>query len=153
MKKFISAILGGAAVISILITLTFVSTDAGARGHSSGGRGHVSGARSHFSGTRGHSFHRGARIGVVVGAPIITSPWWYYPDPYYGYNSYYAPVPEQPTVYIEQQAPVDVAAAPPSAPQAQAQQYWYYCPDSKTYFPYVQNCATPWQRVVPQAPQ
>ena len=148
MKKFISSVLTGLALIGMLGMLTFASTEAGARGHSSG-------ARSHASGTRSHTFHRSARVGVFVGAPIIASPPWYYPDPYYGYGPYYPPVvvQEQATVYIEQQAPLAVAPAPSSAPQAQPQQYWYYCEDSKTYYPYVQDCTTPWQRVVPHAPQ
>jgi len=153
MKKFISTLLAGLAVICSLGALTFVSTDAGARGHSSGSRSHSSGARSHSSGVRSHSFYRGAGVGVFVGAPIIASPWWYNPDPYYGYGPYFPPVvqgQEQPSVYFEQQAPMGVGS---SAPQAQAQQYWYYCQDSSTYYPYVQNCATPWQLVVPHAPQ
>ena len=32
---------------------------------------------------------------------------------------------------------------------AHAEGYWYYCPDTKTYYPYVQSCASRWQEVVP----
>jgi hypothetical protein len=93
------------------------------------------------------------RVGVYLGAPIIAAPWYYpsyaYPAPYY-----YPPmVREEPTVYIEQGAAPSTSPAP--VPQAQApaqQQYWYYCPDSQTYYPHVQNCASPWQRVIPQPP-
>jgi hypothetical protein len=46
-------------------------------------------------------------------------------------------------VYIEQ---ADEQAAP--AQQA----YWYYCPESKAYHPYVKHCPGGWQRVVPQPP-
>jgi len=78
--------------------------------------------------------------------------------PYYGYGygyPYYAPyyaapyyaapvvVQQQPTVYIEQ----------PQAPQAQTEQpagYWYFCNDSRAYYPYVKDCASAWQRVAPQ---
>ena len=28
--------------------------------------------------------------------------------------------------------------------------YWYYCPDSKAYYPYVQQCPTAWLKVIPQ---
>ena len=81
------------------------------------------------------------RFGVVIGAPFY--PWWYYPPyPYY----YYPPVvtvPAAPTTYIEQ-------AGPGSAPQPQG--YWYYCVESKTYYPYVKECAGSWQRVAPQPP-
>jgi hypothetical protein len=105
----------------------------------------------------GHGHFRG-RVGVFIGAPLVVSPWGYGPYPYYGYGPYpyYAPVVrEEPTVYIEQNA--SAAPAPAPAPQAQApqqqQQYWYYCQDSKTYYPHVQSCASPWQRVIPHAPQ
>lgn len=102
--------------------------------------------------------HWRGRVGVYIGAPIVVSPWY---RPYYGpaYPYYYPPyvVREEPTVYIEQspsEAPA-YAPAPAPAPQAQApaqQQYWYFCEDSKTYYPHVQTCASPWQRVIPHAP-
>ena len=41
------------------------------------------------------------------------------------------------------QAPQTTAAAPT----------WFFCPDSQTYYPYAQSCATPWQRVIPHAPR
>jgi hypothetical protein len=53
-----------------------------------------------------------------------------------------------------------VYAAPPVAPMLTADQYlepassyWYYCPDSSTFYPYVQQCASAWQRVAPTPPQ
>jgi hypothetical protein len=27
--------------------------------------------------------------------------------------------------------------------------YWYYCPDSNSYYPYVSVCASQWERVTP----
>ena len=30
--------------------------------------------------------------------------------------------------------------------------YWYYCPDSKSYYPYVKECASKWERVPPTPP-
>jgi hypothetical protein len=97
-----------------------------------------------------------ARVGVYIGAPLVFSPWPYYYRPYY--DPYYYPrtvvIREQPVVYTEQSAPVVPMAPPPPAPQAQAQQqYWYFCQDTQTYYPHVQNCATPWQRVIPHAPR
>jgi len=99
---------------------------------------------------RTHPVYRGTR--VIIGAPIIASPWWYDPFPYpyyYGYGPYYYPpapyVYEQPMVYVEKTPPPEAAPAPT--------QYWYYCQSSKTYYPYVQTCATSWQRVIPNAPQ
>ena len=38
----------------------------------------------------------------------------------------------------------------PGAPPA-AGNYWYYCRDSQTYYPYVQECASPWDRVAPNS--
>lgn len=101
--------------------------------------------------------HFRGRVGVYLGAPLVVSPWWYGPRPYYyGYGPYpypyYGPVVrEEPSVYIEQS---DAAAPAATAPQAQQQQqYWYFCQDTKTYYPHVQTCASPWQRVIPHAPQ
>ena len=89
----------------------------------------------------GGHHHRHARIGVFIGPPLVFAPW-YFPPPYY----YYPPavvVPSSPPVYIEQ------GQAPP-APQPQS--YWYYCAESQTYYPYVDKCAGPWQRVIPHPP-
>ena len=97
--------------------------------------------------------HGGARFGVFVGAPLFP---YYYPRYYYPPYSYYpptvaVPAPAAPPVYIEQNPP---AAAPSAAPDQSSGAYWYYCRDSQTYYPYVQQCASPWQQVVPQpAPQ
>lgn len=154
MKKFVAATIVGLAAMG---SMAIVSADADAR-----------------------PFHRGGgpRVGVylgagIIGASILAAPYVYarpyyrpygysgYPYyPYYGYGpAYYPPVvvQEQPTVYIEQQDPnTGSPSTPPasSAPQAQAQQqFWYFCQDTQTYYPHVQNCATPWQRVTPYAPQ
>lgn len=85
----------------------------------------------------------GVRFGVVVGAPFYP---WYYP-PYYGpyYSPYYYPpaVPAAPTTYVEQGG---AQSAPPRT------SYWYYCAESKTYYPYVKECPGGWQRVAPQPP-
>ncbi len=144
MKRIFSTTLAALATVGALSALALVSTEADAR-----------------------TFHGRARVGVYIGGPVI-APWrpyygygyGYYGYPY-GYPYYTAPVvvQEQPTVYVEQQPDPAVAGqaapapAPSSAPQAQQQQYWYYCQDSKTYYPHVQNCTSPWQRVLPHAPQ
>jgi hypothetical protein len=99
---------------------------------------------------RGH----GGRVhfGVVVGAPFY-SPWYhsypyyYYPSPYY-YPSYAPVVIERsPPVYIEQSTPL-----PAQAPQPAPANYWYYCAASKGYYPYVNECPSGWQKVLPQPP-
>ena len=37
-----------------------------------------------------------------------------------------------------------------TAKQSEEASYWYYCKDLKTYYPYVKNCPSGWQQVVPQ---
>ncbi|OGA43930.1 MAG: hypothetical protein A3G24_24095 [Betaproteobacteria bacterium RIFCSPLOWO2_12_FULL_62_13] len=87
-----------------------------------------------------HHRHRRAHLGIFIGAPLAFGPWWYAPPSYPAT----VVVPASPPVYIEQ------GQAAPAAQDAQA--YWYYCPDSKSYYPYVDRCAGPWQRVAPQPP-
>jgi hypothetical protein len=83
--------------------------------------------------------HGGVRFGVVIGAPFYP---WYYP-PYYSYPPYYyyPSAPATPQTYVEQ-------GDPQAAPGQQS--YWYYCAESKTYYPYVKECPGGWQRVTPQ---
>jgi hypothetical protein len=102
----------------------------------------------------GYRHHSRAHVGIWFGAPVYPyyRPWPYY-SPYYYPPTVVVPAPASPPVYIEQgaSAPVPAAPAPAPAPSAQSSTaYWYYCPDSKTYYPYVQSCASPWQQVVPQ---
>ena len=76
------------------------------------------------------------------------APYYYPPYPYYypPYQYYYPPAPAPapaPAPYVEQ-------SAPPPPPQ---QDWWYYCASSKTYYPYVRECAGGWQRVSPEPPR
>ncbi|MEA3152875.1 MAG: hypothetical protein QOK44_464 [Betaproteobacteria bacterium] len=108
---------------------------------------------------RGGFHHRGGvGVGVFIGAPLYPYyyPRYYYPPAYYppayypGPYAYYPPAvaaPAAPPVYIEQAPPT---AGSPSAPSQAAGSYWYYCRDSQAYYPYVQQCASPWQQVAPQ---
>lgn len=106
----------------------------------------------------GHGRHYGggARFGIFLGAPLLwggyygPSPY-YYPSPYY--PQYYPPVvtvPVAPPTYVEQG---EVGAAPPSAaPAAPEPGFWYYCADSRAYYPYAKECPGGWQPVSPQPP-
>lgn len=102
------------------------------------------GYRNYYGGPR-------TSVSVVVGAPVYWG-WGYYPRPYYYapsyyYPPYYAPVvvsPPAPTTYIERG---DTAAS-----AAPTRDYWYYCPETQAYYPYVKHCAKGWQRVNPQPP-
>lgn len=102
-------------------------------GHFAGG-GHFAG-HGHFSPVHGRGH---ARFGVFIGGPFWGGPFWpgYYPGPYY-YPPAVVTVPVAPPTYIEQG---DGGAAPGEA-------YWYYCAESKTYYPYVKKCPGGWQRV------
>lgn len=90
----------------------------------------------------GHG-HSHSRVVIGVGVPIGW-PYWhysYYPPPYY-----YAPrvaVPGETVIYVEKSGAESVPGDDPT-------HYWYFCRDSNTYFPYVKECASPWQPVVPQ---
>lgn len=100
-------------------------------------------AFAHHHGGHHHGGH--VRFGVFVGAPF-----YWYPPPYYYYPSpyYYPPavtVPYSPPVYIEQ------GGAQPAPAQSQVN-WWYYCADAKTYYPYIKQCPGGWQRVAPQPP-
>jgi hypothetical protein len=106
----------------------------------------------------GHGHGRvGAFIGgAVIGGAIIGSSYysrWYYPPYYYNYPPYYYPpvvaVPYTPPVYVENNA--QPSAPAPAAAQPQ-QSWWYYCAQSRAYYPYVSQCAEAWQRVPAQPP-
>ena len=50
-----------------------------------------------------------------------------------------------PVVYQE-----PVVVAPPMYATPPSDGWWYYCAPANAYFPYVQSCPAPWQRVPPR---
>ena len=123
----------------------------------------------------GHRGHSNARVGVYIGAPVVIGGWWGAPRPYYYpayypayYPSYfYSPAPvvvrevvREPLVYYDERGnpmpparPQNQAQAPAQPPQTSAAApTWFFCPDSQTYYPYAQTCASSWQRVAPHPP-
>jgi len=107
--------------------------DAWAGGKGGGGRSSAGASRSsgsHPSGTH-HHHHAHGGTAVFISSPFFYPAPWYYPPPAYSY-------PAPPPVYIEQSTPQDA--------------YWFYCPASGAYYPYVNECAGGWQMVVPQVP-
>jgi hypothetical protein len=105
----------------------------------------------------------GIRGSVYISAPFFgVSPWNYYPSAYD--SPYYsAPIGVQQSIgYVEQialsyndppmpnesfpVAPSTISMSPPIASEPS----WFYCMDTKTYYPYVQTCQSPWQRVTTQ---
>jgi hypothetical protein len=87
----------------------------------------------------------GPRVGVVIGGPVWGP--WYYPPPYYypPYPPAVVAVPTTPPVYIERGQPGPGASSSAGT--------WYYCPDSKGYYPYVNQCSSGWQAVPATPPQ
>ncbi len=98
--------------------------------------------RSGSSGSRHSSGHRAA-IGVMLAAPAF----WYFRTPTYAPPVVIVPVvaPAPPPVYIER------GDAQSASIQA-AGEWWYYCAQSSTYYPYVKECAEEWQRVPAEPP-
>lgn len=100
------------------------------------------GGRRGFHRHHHHHHTHGSRLhlGFVFGGPL-----WYPPPVYsypYPYVYAYPPaivVPPAPRVYIERDDRVARESRDPG--------YWYYCRESETYYPYVKECAGPWERV------
>ena len=91
-------------------------------------------------------------VGIFVGVPLFYPSYHYFPR-YHAYPRYYYPpavvvaVPASP-VYIEQ---AQGGAPSVSSPAQGSAAYWYFCRDTRTYYPYVQQCATPWEQVMPSS--
>ena len=99
------------------------------------------------------------RVGVYMGAP---APYYYpygvpvAPAPYYA-PYYYQPYPSYPPPVIVTPAAPDttyVERPRPGQAEAQSQGTWWYCDKTKTYYPYVKECASGWREVpaTPPAP-
>jgi hypothetical protein len=93
----------------------------------------------------------GIGIGVPVGGYYGGYGYGWGPHYGYGYPYYYSPYYAAPVV-VQQQAPVYIEQQPAAQP-AQPSGSWYYCNDSRAYYPYVKECPAGWQRVAPQPAQ
>ena len=117
-------------------------------GNYGGGRYIAPYPRSYYGG------HHHDDFDLYIGWPFWGASW-YYPAPYYypsyypynyPYPSYYPPAisaPSSSPVYIEREEPKDSYVP---------QDVWFYCPDSKAYYPYVKECPGGWQMVPAQPP-
>jgi len=80
-------------------------------------------------------------IGIGVGPGWWGGPWWG-AGPWWGSPGWPGPV------VVQQPSPAVVVQQPP-APQAPPQSFWYFCPSSRAYYPYVSECPERWLTVVP----
>jgi len=132
--------------IIIALTISLAVTSMSFAGGYSGGHkgGYYRGGGHYYRGGYYGGYYRGGTT-IAIGGPWW-GPSWYYPSYYpYSYPYYYpysyAPVvtvPTSPPEYIEKSGPAEEST--PSG-------VWYYCPDSKTYYPYVMECPGGWQTV------
>ena len=75
------------------------------------------------------------QLGFHFGFPLY-APYWHYPPPvyYYPYPAVVAPPASLP-VYVERN-----------------EEWWYYCEQTRAYYPYVKECPMGWKRVPPAPP-
>lgn len=117
-----------------MLTAAFLSI--GMSGVAYGGRGHgghFAGGFQRFHGDGFHRFHR------------------FHPDGFHRFHGggFRSRVFIGGTFLVPFYDPPAYYSAPPPQPQPS---YWYYCPYSGSYYPYVQQCPGGWQLVVPYPP-
>lgn len=66
---------------------------------------------------------------------VVSGVWFFYPAPVYPY-----PDPYVPPYFV-------VPPPPPDAAAATQTQFWYFCPASNGYYPYITSCPSGWQQV------
>ena len=129
--------IAGVAVALGLVTQDVLAAGTGSRfsspGSSSGG------VQSSASGGNPphHRHHRHPHpLPATVVVPAYGTWFWYYPPAFsYGLASPFYAMPP--------------AFAGGSGYAPGTSEYWYFCPDSRQYYPYVRECASGWLAVVP----
>lgn len=125
--------------IVFLITLTMCSSAFAYRAHG-GGRWH----------------HGGARVGLHIGVPLFSSPFYGYSGHRFGYYSYpysypspvttIVTVPREPIVYIEKDAHNAL-----QSDETPGEGFWHYCREPAGYYPQVASCLGSWQKIPPSS--
>ena len=129
-------------IMLLILGATLVNHSAMAqhRGHKHGhGHGHGHGPILRVGFSYGFPIH----APHYFFAPFYTFPGYAFPAPIYSYSPAvirYSPSP----VYVER------SIAPAESAPPQAQNDWYYCASSRTYYPYATECPGGWQRVPAQ---
>ncbi|MGQ0652752.1 MAG: hypothetical protein ACT4P4_10885 [Betaproteobacteria bacterium] len=88
-------------------------------------------------------------FGIHLGVPVWYYPAWYYPAWYYPAWYYPPPYYYYPPVVVHSAPPVYVERPAEPAPSSDSAGWWYYCEQSRGYYPYVKTCPGGWQRVPP----
>jgi hypothetical protein len=109
---------------------------------------------------RGGNWYRGMYRGAFGWYWVVGGVYYPYAAPIYPYPDPYVPstvvVTQQPQVVVTQppQKVIIEAPAPPPTTMVQPQSanVWYYCESSKTYYPYVSQCAEGWKQVPASPP-
>lgn len=153
MFRVVCASIGVAAVLTASVAMPGFAQErhGGDRGREpSGDRFQAGHDRDHFGDRTGggpHNGHGGNRHGGNwhqgnwrQGWHNNRWGWWWVAPGFADWYYYDAPVYPYPDPY----QPPGVSSAGPG--------YWYYCPSPPGYFPYVAQCALPWQPVMPQSP-
>ncbi len=86
-------------------------------------------------------------FGLHFGFPLYPYAYpfsYYYPAPVYHYPPSYSVrvAPSAPPVWVERD----------DAGREDAASWWYYCAQSRGYYPYVKSCPGGWERVPPAPP-
>jgi hypothetical protein len=131
-------------LLPIILALVFASPSFARDGFHGGG---FHGGGFHGGGFHGRAFFGFGGFGFGGFGPYYGyAPYAYggYAYPSYPYP-YPAPYPDA-SIYTPQSA-----TPPPLPPQGSAGQaaenVWYYCPPSKSYYPYVTTCSVAWKHV------
>jgi hypothetical protein len=124
------------SVLLAVLALTFVSGAAagdrfeGHRGwYRHPGHGHAYGHHKYDHGYR-------SSFSIVLGMPLYWPPYHY--SPYRWYSRPPVIVQQAPVTYVQRE------------PAAEPSGYWYFCPETRSYYPYTQTCPSEWLQVVPQ---
>lgn len=67
----------------------------------------------------------------------------------WSYPAYVYPYPVPPVVVVPPPSPPPVYIERPSVQKLEPG-YWYYCEEANAYYPDVQSCPGPWQKIAPQ---
>ncbi len=98
----------------------------------------------HYEVWRGGRWHHGRHDGRFGWWWVAAGVWYFYPEPIYPY-----PDPYVPPVVVVQPSPAPAPA--PTVVQPPPAQNWYYCEQSRGYYPYVPTCPGGW-KAVPATP-